>query len=229
MALGSGIEVWHLRNMPSAAAKLEPPGKHDAFYLPNRMHVTGDIDIHEMAWGLDEQQDDGEDKTRTRSGSSTPASRCLCTLDDTNSFVPRWRPHFVSALAPEDRCHLNGLGMLNGRPKFVTALGETDTAGGWRANKASGGILMDVDSNRVLMRGLSMPHSPRFYQGHLWLLESGAAASLARIWQAAMLSARHWRPSPSYPASRVGWTSSGRWPLSGCRRCARAQSSAGCR
>ncbi|MCI0356178.1 MAG: TIGR03032 family protein, partial [Acidobacteria bacterium] len=86
---------------------------------------------------------------------------------------PRWRPPFVSAYAPEDRCHLNGLALVDGRPKYVTALGETDTAGGWRTNKRSGGILMDTETNEILLRGLSMPHSPRWYQNRLWFLESG--------------------------------------------------------
>ena len=104
---------------------------------------------------------------------------CLCTLDADHSFSPRWRPPFVTALAPEDRCHLNGLGLVDGRPKYVTALGETDTPGGWRANKAHGGILMDLDTNEIVLRGLSMPHSPRWYQGRLWVLESGQG-SLAR-------------------------------------------------
>jgi uncharacterized protein (TIGR03032 family) len=97
----------------------------------------------------------------------------LCTLDRYHSFVPRWRPPFVTALAPEDRCHLNGLGVVNGQVRYVTALGETDTAGGWRANKKNGGILMEVPSGTVVQRGLSMPHSPRWHQGRLWLLESG--------------------------------------------------------
>ncbi|MEM7035132.1 MAG: TIGR03032 family protein [Chloroflexota bacterium] len=173
LSIGTASEVWHLRNMPAVALKLDPPGKHDAYYLPRSMHATGDIDIHEMAWGFDLEQGDTNGDTlwivNTR-------FCCLCTLDATNSFVPRWRPHFISALAPEDRCHLNGLGMVDGRPKFVTALGETDHAGGWRDNKANGGILMDVDDNRVLMRSISMPHSPRVYNGQLWLLESGEGA-----------------------------------------------------
>jgi uncharacterized protein (TIGR03032 family) len=98
---------------------------------------------------------------------------CLCTLDREHSFVPRWRPPFITALAPEDRCHLNGLGLVDGQVRYVTALGETDAAGGWRANKKSGGILLEVPSGVVLLRGLSMPHSPRWYRGRLWLLESG--------------------------------------------------------
>jgi uncharacterized protein (TIGR03032 family) len=99
---------------------------------------------------------------------------CLCTLDRSASFTPRWRPPFVSELEPSDRCHLNGLGMVEGKPKYVTALGETNTMGGWRENKARGGVVIDVDSGEVLTRGLSMPHSPRWYAGRLWVCESGA-------------------------------------------------------
>jgi uncharacterized protein (TIGR03032 family) len=99
---------------------------------------------------------------------------CLCTLDRSASFAPRWRPPFVSALEPTDRCHLNGLGMVDGSPRYATALGETDTPAGWRANKARGGILLDVPSGEVITRGLSMPHSPRWYGGRLWVCESGA-------------------------------------------------------
>jgi hypothetical protein len=73
-----------------------------------------------------------------------------------------------------DRCHLNGLGMVDGKPKYVTALGETNEMAGWRQNKAKGGILIDVDSGEVLCRGLSMPHSPRWYGGRLWVCESGS-------------------------------------------------------
>ena len=167
LAIGGQKTVWELHNMPAVARKLEPrpngaPAKHDACYLPRRIHITGDIDIHEMAYDAD-----GELwLVNTRFG-------CLCTLDAAHSFHPRWRPPFVTAYAPEDRCHLNGLAMVDGKPKYVTALDETDTAGGWRTNKASGGLLMDVETNEILLRGLSMPHSPRWYQDRLWLLESG--------------------------------------------------------
>ncbi|MGI8738288.1 MAG: TIGR03032 family protein [Gammaproteobacteria bacterium] len=151
LAIGGTNTVWYYRNVPAVAPKIEPAGRHDACYLPRRIHVTGDIDIHEMAYDRD-----GELwLVNTRFG-------CLCTVDPEHSFNPRWRSHFVSALAPEDRCHLNGLAMVDGRPKYVTALGATDTAGGWRANKAAGGVLMDIDRNEILLRGLSMPHSPRW-------------------------------------------------------------------
>lgn len=165
LTIGGANTVWEMRNLPSVAKKLAPAGKHDACYLPRSIHITGDIDIHELGWS-------GDDElwlVNTR-------FCCLCTLDVDHSFYPRWRPHFVSALAPEDRCHLNGLAMVDGRPRYVTALGETDTEGGWRANKANGGILMDVDANEVILRGLSMPHSPRWYNGRLYVLESGEGA-----------------------------------------------------
>jgi uncharacterized protein (TIGR03032 family) len=162
ITIGGANTVWYYRNMPAVAQKLEPPDKHDACYLPRQIHVTGDIDIHELAWDSDNELW----VVNTR-------FCCLCTLDADNSFNPRWRPPFVSALAPQDRCHLNGLGMVDGKPKYVTALGETDTEGGWRVNKRDGGILMDIDTNEVLLRGLSMPHSPRWYQDTLWVLESG--------------------------------------------------------
>ena len=162
LTIGGTNTVWYYRNMPAVAAKLEPAGKHDACYLPRQIHVTGDIDIHEMAWSADDELW----IVNTR-------FCCLCTLDHDHSFYPRWRPHFVSKLAPQDRCHLNGLAMVNGRPQYVTALGATDSPGGWRENKANGGILMDVASNEILLRGLSMPHSPRWYNDKLWFLESG--------------------------------------------------------
>jgi uncharacterized protein (TIGR03032 family) len=99
---------------------------------------------------------------------------CLATLDPESSFVPRWRPPFVTELEPSDRCRLNGLGMVEGKPKYVTALGETNEPAGWRPNKARGGILVDVDTGAILCRGLSMPHSPRWHGGRLWVCESGS-------------------------------------------------------
>jgi uncharacterized protein (TIGR03032 family) len=165
LAIGTAWEVREFHNVPAAAPRLEPAGKHDACFLPRSSHVTGEVFIHEMAWV-------GGPVAPELWFVNTRFS-CLCTLDHIHNFVPRWRPPFVSALAAEDRCHLNGLGPVNGEVRYVTALGETDTAGGWRSNKKNGGILMDIQSGEILLRGLSMPHSPRWYNNKLWLLESG--------------------------------------------------------
>ena len=163
LAVGTAIQVWEYVDVPAVTAKLDPPGKHDACFLPRASHVTGNIQGHELAWGS------GGELWVVNTRFS-----CLCTLDRSASFIPRWRPPFVTALEPTDRCHLNGLAMVDGRPRYVTALGETDEPAGWRADKAKGGILMDVASGEVITRGLSMPHSPRWYGGRLWVCESGA-------------------------------------------------------
>jgi uncharacterized protein (TIGR03032 family) len=174
LAVGGAREVACWYNMPDVGSRVEAPATVDACYVPRRFQLTGDIDIHEMAWG------------RAASGSPVPSTStdeelwlintrfsCLCTLHPDFSFVPRWRPKFVSGLSPQDRCHLNGLGLVDGMPKFATALGATDSPRGWRLTKASGGVLIDIPSSEIIAEGLSMPHSPRWYDGRLWLLESG--------------------------------------------------------
>jgi uncharacterized protein (TIGR03032 family) len=164
LAIGTKLHVWEFHDQPDVARQLEPAGRHDACFLPRHATVTGLIGIHEIAWG-------GDDLWIVNTRFS-----CLCTLDPRYSFVPRWRPRFVSALASEDRCHLNGFGLRDGRPAYVTALGETDSPAAWRENKARGGVLVDVRSGEVIARRLSMPHSPRWHDGRLWILESGAGS-----------------------------------------------------
>jgi uncharacterized protein (TIGR03032 family) len=144
-ALGTRNQVWILRNAPDIAPRVEPAGQHDACFLPRSSHVTGDIGVHELAWA-------GEELWIINTRFS-----CLCTLNPDYSFVPRWRPPFITALAAEDRCHLNGLALVDGRPRYVTALGETDTKDGWRANKPRGGCLMEVSSGEIISRGVWSP------------------------------------------------------------------------
>ncbi|MEO7323700.1 MAG: TIGR03032 family protein [Dokdonella sp.] len=165
LALGAAMEIAEFRNMPALAKRLHDPPRHDAVYLARRGHITGAIDIHEMAW----------DKHGDLWFVNTLFS-CLCTLDTKSSFVPRWRPRCVTHYAPEDRCHLNGLAMRDGRPRYLTALGESNKPQGWRENKRNGGVLFDMANDSVITRGLSMPHSPRWYDDRLWVLESGRGA-----------------------------------------------------
>lgn len=164
LAVGTATQIWEFYNVPRVADKLEPRGVHDRVYMPRASHVTGDVLIHEMAYGERELW-----FVNTRFS-------CLCTRGSEFSFVPQWKPTFISGLAPEDRCHLNGLAMANGRPSLVSALGVADTPGGWREHKRNGGVVIDLASNEILVRGLSMPHSPRLYDGRLWLLESGSGS-----------------------------------------------------
>src|SRR5881275_830948 len=115
LAVGARAQVWFLRDAPDIAPRVEPAGRHDACFLTRSSHFTGEVQAHELAWGRDELW-----LVNTAFG-------CLCTLDGRHSFVPRWRPPFISTLAADDRCHLNGLAMAGGAPKYVTVLAETDT------------------------------------------------------------------------------------------------------
>lgn len=160
LALGTDQAIWQFENQPALAARL-PEGTHDACFVPRSAHVTGDISVHEMAWA-------GDDLWFVNTRFS-----CLATFDQQYSFVPHWRPPFVTALAAEDRCHLNGLAIVDHRPRFVTAMGMTDEAQGWRREKVGGGVVIDIDDNSIVAHDLAMPHSPRWHDGKLWVLDSG--------------------------------------------------------
>jgi uncharacterized protein (TIGR03032 family) len=134
----------------------------DACYVPRTLHVTGELDAHDL--GIDAQSRVMFVNTRFN---------CLATTSDTHSFTPLWRPPFVSALVDEDRCHLNGLAMDQGRPAYVTAVSRSDTIDGWRDRRDDGGVVIDVATGEIVCSGLSMPHSPRLHRGALWLLNSG--------------------------------------------------------
>jgi uncharacterized protein (TIGR03032 family) len=154
-------EVWFVRSAPDIAARLEPRGQFDACFLARTAHFTGDIQAHESAW------------VGTEFWVVNTLFSCLAALHPYYSFAPRWKPPFISVLRPEDRCHLNGLAVVDGQPRYVTALGETDTAGGWRAGKSNGGCLLEVPSGRRVAGGLSLPHSPRVYENQVYFLHSG--------------------------------------------------------
>lgn len=168
LAVGTHHGIQQLYNLPAVCDKLPQGLPHDACYIPRHSHITGDIDIHEMVWAGDELW-----FVNTRFS-------CLCTLDPAYSFVPQWRPPFLQSLTPDDRCHLNGLALRDNQPTYITALGHTDEPQGWRDQRTTGGILMDIRHNEVITGGLAMPHSPRWYQDKLWVLESGRG-TLAHI------------------------------------------------
>lgn len=166
VAVGGREQVWFLNDHSDLAPRLPPQGAFDRCLLPRRTSVTGPIQVHEMAWG------EGADGEPSLWMVNTLFS-CLAGIDEQHSFVPRWRPPFISALAAEDRCHLNGMAMREGRPAFVTVMATTDTAGGWRRDRNNTGAVLHVPSGEVVTRGLAMPHSPRWYDGALYVLNSG--------------------------------------------------------
>ena len=162
IAVGSRRDICVMRAAKDIAPFISPAGTYDAAYLMRHSFRTGNIHGHELAWGRE-----GLWIVNTLFSS-------LCTLDENFSFVPRWRPPFISKLEANDRCHLNGLAMHDGKPKYVAAHGDSDEPGGWRATKATGGVVIDIDSGETVARGFAMPHSPRLALGRLWVLNSGA-------------------------------------------------------
>ena len=155
--------LWRFENM-LRLGETTPTGA-DRKFVPVEGRVVGRIDVHDIGLGdIDGVQ---------RPVFVNTLFNCLATVSDKASFRPLWRPGFISALAAEDRCHLNGLAMEGARPAFVTAVSRSDVADGWRDRRHDGGIVIDVASGEIVAGGLSMPHSPRLYDGRLWLLNSG--------------------------------------------------------
>lgn len=167
-ALGGQSSITVFRNLAAAGVKTGQGDHVDACYMPRKIHLTGEIDVHEM----------GYDKHGQLWFINTKMS-CLSTLDEAHSFLPKWRPEFISAYDLSDRCHLNGLAFRDGKPKYVTLLGAYDSPGGWRNNKVSGGQIIDIENNNVLAKDLCMPHSPRWYRNKLYFLSSGTGQLMA--------------------------------------------------
>lgn len=159
--LGTLTQIVRMENVLAPSQRANEI--HDKVYVPRNMQTTGNIDIHEL--GIKENGKIVFVNTRYS---------CLCEPSVTHSFKPVWKPQFISKLAAEDRCHLNGLAMVDGHPKYVTAVCRSDVVDGWRDRRHDGGVIIDVDSNEIIAEGLSMPHSPRVHDGRLWVLNSGS-------------------------------------------------------
>ena len=160
LLLSAGYQILRFTN--PLAAEESVNDMFDACYVPRTIHVTGQLDAHDIGFA----DDDSIVFVNTR-------FNCLATVDERNSFRKVWMPPFISDLIDEDRCHLNGLAMRNGRPGYVSAVSRSNTVDGWRDRRADGGVVIDVDSNQIVCSGLSMPHSPRVHDGELWILNSG--------------------------------------------------------
>ncbi len=161
MAIATGSGVVVLKNEPSLAPRYpKQPNTYDSFYAPRATYYTGYVDIHGLEWG-----NEGLWAVVT-------SFSCLAHVDNSYSFVPKWNPPFITELASEDRCHLNGMVTSGGTPLYVTALGTGNEAQSWRRTLPNGGVLMHVPSGEAIMEDLPMPHSPRMYDGELYMLLS---------------------------------------------------------
>lgn len=169
LAIGSQDAILTFTSNSQVANRVDSLKAADLAYLPRSIVFTGDVAIHDMGYGKD----------GTLYFVNTKFS-CLSKQHIDYSFEPIWRPEWITNLAAEDRCHLNGLALVDGEPRYVTALSQTDTPNGWREHKGSSGVVIDVSTNKIIASDLSMPHSPRWYDGKLWVLESGKG-SLASV------------------------------------------------
>ncbi len=156
--LSTLYQLWRFSAIPAAGDY----GGYDRLYAPRQSFVTGDIDIHDI-------KIDAKGPLFVNTLFS-----CLARPSARASFDPVWRPPFVSRLAAEDRCHLNGLAMAGGKPAYATAVGRSDVADGWRDHRHGGGVVIDVASGEIVADGLSMPHAPRLHEGNFYLLNAGS-------------------------------------------------------
>jgi uncharacterized protein (TIGR03032 family) len=160
LALATHFQIHRFDNV-LPEGKADANG-YDAVYVPHAAWVTGDLDVHDVGFGAD-----------GRPIFVNTLFACIAAVSDGYSFRPMWRPSFISRLAAEDRCHLNGMAVADGVPIYATAVSRSDAADGWRDRRRDGGLVIDVASDEVVAEGLSMPHSPRVHDGTLWLLNSG--------------------------------------------------------
>lgn len=165
--LASLNQIWRFANVLGPDERAN--GHFDRLYVPRTAHVTGDVDAHEIAV-----------EASGRIVFVNTRFSCLATVSRTHSFKPVWKPKFISRLAAEDRCHLNGLALEDGRVRYVTAVSATDVVDGWREHRVGGGLLIRVDDHEVVAGGFSMPHSPRVHDGWIWMLDS-ARGYLVRV------------------------------------------------
>ena len=157
--LATQVQLYRFDNILLEGEVQSP---YDAVYAPHQTWITGDVDIHDV--GIDK---DG------KAVFANTLFNCLATTSEGHSFRSLWQPPFITRLAAEDRCHLNGIAMENGTARYVTCVSRTDVSDGWRDRRVNGGVVVDVTSDEIVATGLSMPHSPRMREGKLWLLNSG--------------------------------------------------------
>lgn len=196
LLLGTNNQVWSFVKAPHLLPLYYPEQKYDNLFMPQTAYVTGAVAIHDLFL-----------LEKDICFVNTLFS-CVARVSNRHSFVPLWQPPFITRLMPEDRCHLNGIALQNGRLRYAVALGSTNHAAGWRENKASGGCVIDVPTGEIVYQGLSMPHSPRLYENKLWLLNSGHG-------ELGVLDQDSWQPVTELPGFLRGLAMQGGYAFVG--------------
>ena len=194
--LSTIYQLWRFRNVLAPGEQYEG---YDRIYIPRESRITGDIDVHDI--GI-------EDSGRVVFVNTL--FNCLATVDDQYNFRPLWKPEWVDRLAPEDRCHLNGLALRDGKARYVTAVSRSNVSDGWRDKRVGGGVVVDIESGEILCEGLTMPHSPRWYQEKLYLLDSGTG-----YFGHVDVESRKFVPMTFLPGYARGMAFSGNWAVIG--------------
>ncbi len=154
--------LYQIYKFVDAARRQPVEGNYDSVFVPQVSYFTGDVDAHDLAV-----------QKHGRLIFVNTLFSCLAEISETYSFKPIWQPPFIDRLAAEDRCHLNGVALVDGSPRYVTAVADTNVADGWRDHRRDGGIVIDTKANEIVLSGLSMPHTPRVRDDTLWLHDSG--------------------------------------------------------
>ena len=197
--MSSVYQLWRFENALRSGML---HNQYDRLYIPRLGYTTGDLDIHDVAV-----------ESSGRVVFINTLFGCIATTSLTDSFAPIWQPPFLSKLAAEDRCHLNGLALENGKIRYVTACSASDIVDGWRNHRAAGGIIMDVRSNEIVASGLSMPHSPRIYRDTLYLHNSGTG-----FFGSVDIASGKFRPITFCPGYLRGLTFAGDYAIAGISR-----------
>jgi uncharacterized protein (TIGR03032 family) len=169
MVIASKDQVLILENSRDLAEHYpNKPNTYDSLWAPRATYYTGHVDMHDVKFGKD-----GIWAINT-------SFSCLCLINGQYNFTPKWQPKFITDLVSEDRCHLNGLVLKDGYPRYVTALGTGNTPQSWRDSIVDGGVLIDLQTDEIIFDKLAMPHSPMLYKDELYVLLS-ASGQLAKL------------------------------------------------
>lgn len=156
-------QVIVFKNHPALAASFpKSSGRYDAMWMPKLSYHTGVLDLHDLSWG---------EKDQLFAVNTLFSS--IVKLSSESSFEVFWTPPFIDQVVPEDRCHLNGMVLHNGTPRYATAFNQGNEKLSWRQGSiTASGVLIDVVNNEILLDNLGMPHSPMLLDDKIIFLES---------------------------------------------------------